>query len=527
MKSLFFAVIFLTVSGAAGKFVVFGQQPQTLAAPEFEKNLEWLNTAKPLSIAGLRGKVILLDFWTYGCINCIHVIPDLKKLEAKYADNLVVIGVHSGRFLNERNTENIRRIIFRYELEHPIVNDADFKIWKAYGVNAYPTQVLIDPSGNVILMTTGEKQLSLQDETIGNTVEKFRLAGKLDEKPLKLALEKDKFAASPLLFPGKILADESSDRLFIADSNHNRIVVTKLDGSLLEVIGSGNASRADGSFASAGFNRPQGLALDGNFLYVADTSNHLIRRVDLENKKVETVAGTGAQARQETGGAARETMLNSPWDLIIVGKQLFVAMAGNHQIWRLDLEKNTIAPFAGSGYEGRKDGGLENATFAQPSALAFDGKNLYVADPESNLIRIIDLTEKTVRTLAGGQSADFEDAGSDGKIRRLQHPLGLAVSGKDLFIADTYNHKIRALGLSKRLIKDFTGDGKAGSEDGRQARFYEPGGLSGAGGKLYVADTNNHSIRVIDLKTGQVSTLKINGLQPPQTAQTKNLQSEF
>jgi DNA-binding beta-propeller fold protein YncE len=520
MKHFISLLIFLTVFGAVGKFVVFGQQPQTLAAPELGKNLEWLNTDKPLSIAGLRGKIVLLDFWTYGCINCIHAIPDLKKLEAKYASQLVVIGVHSGRYLNERNTENIRRIIFRYELEHPIVNDADFKIWKAYGVDAYPTQMLIDPEGNVILKTTGEKQLSLQDETIGATVEKFRLAGKLDEKPLKFALEKDKFAASPLLFPGKILADEKSDRLFIADTNHNRIVVTKLDGTLLEIIGSGNASRADGSFASAGCNRPQGLALDGNFLYVADTENQLIRRVDLENKKVETVAGTGEQGRQERGGTALETMLNSPWDLMIVGREIFVAMAGNHQIWRLDLEKNTIAPFAGSGIEGRKDGSLETATFAQPSGLAFDGKNLYVADPESNLIRVIDLNERSVKTLAGGQPADFEDADADGKIVRLQHSLGLAISGKELFIADTYNHKIRSLNLSKRTIKNYIGDGKAGSADGKPARFYEPGGLSAAVGKLYVADTNNHSIRVIVLKTGQVSTLKINGLQPPNRDKT-------
>jgi DNA-binding beta-propeller fold protein YncE len=515
MKYFVFWLILFTVFGAAGKFMVYGQQPEALAAPELEKNLEWLNTDKALSIANLRGKIVLLDFWTYGCINCIHVIPDLKKLEAKYGGALVVIGVHSGRYLNERNTENIRRIIFRYELEHPIANDADFKIWKTYGVNVYPTQILIDPSGNVILKTTGEKQLPLLDEMIGETLLKFRAAGKLDEKPTKFALEKDKFAASPLLFPGKILADEKSDRLFIADTNHNRIVVTKLDGSLLEIIGSGKPARADGDFASVSFNCPQGMTLDGKFLYVADTKNQLIRRVDLENKKVETIAGTGAQGRHETGGAALETMLNSPWDVQAAGGQIFAAMAGNHQIWRLDLDKKTIAPFAGSGNEGRKDGVFENATFAQPSGLALDGKNLYVADPESNLIRVIDLTAKTVTTLAGSQPNDFENPDADGKIVRLQHPLALAVAGKKIFIADTYNHKIRSLDLSRRIIGNFIGDGVAGSEDGKRARFYEPGGLSAAGDKLYVADTNNHVIRVVDLKTRQVSTLKISGLSPP------------
>src|SRR5215203_4387779 len=476
MKYFIFWLFLFTVFGAAGKFVVYGQQPEALAAPELEKNLEWLNTDKSLSIANLRGKIVLLDFWTYGCINCIHVIPDLKKLEAKYAGALVVVGVHSGRFLNERNTENIRRIIFRYELEHPIVNDADFKIWKAYGADVYPTQILIDPNGNVILKTTGEKQLPLLDEKIGETLLKFRAAGKLDEKPTKFALEKDKLAASPLLFPGKILADEKSNRLFIADTNHNRIVVTRLDGSLLEIIGSGKPARGDGDFALASFDRPRGMTLDGKFLYVADTRNQLIRRVDLENKKVETVAGTGAQGRSETGGPALETMLNSPWDVQLAGGQIFASMTGNHQIWRLDPDKKTIAPFAGSGAEGRKDGTFENAAFAQPSGLALDGVNLYVADAESNLIRVLDLNAKTVKTLAGSQPNDFDGADADGKIVRLQHPVALAVSGKKLFIADTYNHKIRALDLSKRIIGNFIGDGVAGSEDVKRARFYEPGG---------------------------------------------------
>jgi len=516
MKHFSLLLLFLTVFGAAGGHFVFGQQPKTLAAPELEKNLEWLNTEKPLSLSALRGKLVLLDFWTYGCINCIHVIPDLKKLEAKYGGSLVIIGVHSGRYLNERNTDNIRQIIFRYGLEHPIVNDADFKIWKMYGVNVYPTQVLIDPAGDVILKTVGEKQLPLLDETIGATAEKFRAAGKLDEKPLKSALEKDRIAAAlPLAFPGKVLADAKTDRLFIADSNHHRIVVTSLDGALLEVIGNGKPARADGAFAAASFNRPQGLALDGNFLYVADTANQLIRRVDLENKKVETIAGTGAQGRQETGGAALETMLNSPWDLQLAEKQIFVAMAGDHQIWRLDPEKKTIAPFAGSGFEGRKDGALEAASFAQPSALVFDGRNLYVADPESNLIRIIDLSGKTVKTLAGGDPKDFEDVGEDGRIMKLQHPLGLAISNGNLFIADTYNHKIRVLNLTRQTIGNFTGDGQAGSGDGKQPRFYEPGGISAAGDKLFIADTNNHVIRVVNLKTKQVSTLKIGGLSAP------------
>jgi DNA-binding beta-propeller fold protein YncE len=208
-------------------------------------------------------------------------------------------------------------------------------------------------------------------------------------------------------------------------------------------------------------------------------------------------------------------MLNSPWDLLIVGQQLFIAMAGNHQVWVMDLDKKTLEPFVGTGYEGRKDGTFETATFAQPSGLAYDGKNLYVADPESNRIRALDLTARTVRTLP---NTDVDpELQTDALIQpdRLQHPAGLAVWGKYLLIADTYNHQIKQVNPAKGFVKTLLGDGKYGPLDGKKIRFYEPGGISAAGEKLYVADTNNHSIRVIDLNGKEVRTLTIPGLRRP------------
>ncbi len=485
-------------------------------APEFTGARGWLNTEKPLSIAGLKGKVVLLDFWTYGCINCIHIIPDLKKLEAKYDKNLVVIGVHSAKFENEKTTENIRKIILRYGLEHPIVNDADFKIWDAYAVNAWPTQVLIDPNGYVVGKVSGEGQLSTLDKAIADTIGEFRKRGLLDEQPLKLALERAKVGSLPLAFPGKILADEKSNRLFISDSNHNRIVVTDLNGKIIETVGSGKAAAGSGNFAGASFNRPQGLALSGDNLYVADTENHLIRRVNLKTKTVETVAGTGnLDDFDGSGGSALKTAINSPWDLQVVGNNLFVAMAGSHQIWRLDLEKNSIEPYAGTRAEARFDARIENAAFAQPSGIVSDGKNLFVADAESNIIRAIDFQKETVETLVGGDLFEFGDKDGAGDDVRLQHPLGVALYDGKILIADTYNHKIKQLDVEKRIVKTFLGTGKSGQVDGKAPSFYEPGGLSVAGGKLFVADTNNQAIRVVDLKTKTVSTLKIEGLTPP------------
>jgi thiol-disulfide isomerase/thioredoxin len=214
------------------------QEKPRVRAPEITGGRGWLNTDKPLSIAALKGKVVLLDFWTYGCINCIHIIPDLKKLEAKYANQLVVIGVHSAKFQNEKETENIRRIILRYEIEHPVYNDSEYAVWQSYGVRAWPTQVLIDPAGYVVGGISGEGNYEVIDQAIAKIVEDFRKKGELNEEPIKLVLERAKVGELPLAFPGKILADASRDRLFIADSNHNRIVITKLDGTLMEILSS-------------------------------------------------------------------------------------------------------------------------------------------------------------------------------------------------------------------------------------------------------------------------------------------------
>lgn len=530
-----------------GAFPVLYRQEERVRAPELEGGRGWLNTDAPLSLAALRGKVVLLDFWTYGCVNCMHVIPDLKRLEEKYSKQLVVVGVHSAKFENEKETENIRRIVLRYGIEHPVVNDADFRIWNSYAVRAWPTVVLIDPAGYVVGKASGEGHYDVLDKAIGQLVEDARARGTLDEQPLKFALERAKVGDLPLAFPGKILADARGDRLFIADTNHNRVVVTRLDGTLLDTIGSGVRGLTDGGFGNATFNRPQGLALEGDSLYIADTENHLIRRADLKAGRVETVAGTGEQSRDYSlsHGPARKTPLSSPWDLTLVGRALYVAMAGPHQIWKLDVDRSEVSLFAGTGREARNDGRRLGdfadesvATFAQPSGLASDGKTLYVADAESNIIRAVSLggdaggegvksggaevrtaslssAAEEVRTLAGGDLFDFGDRDGEGDEVRLQHPLGLALEGGRLFVADTYNHKIKTLDPRARKVSTFVGTGRPGQSDGERASFYEPGGLSVAKGKLYVADTNNHAVRVIDLSTRRTTTLAIRGLKPP------------
>ncbi len=490
-----------------------------ISAPPLEGGTAWLNVARPLTWPDLRGKVVLLDFWTYGCINCMHLLPDLRALEERFARELVVIGVHSPKFTNERHTENLRRILVRYQIEHPVVNDAELRIWRAYSAQSWPTRVIVDPAGQLVGTAQGEGNLPGFVQAIATVVRVFDERGEMDRGSLPITLERDRLADSPLLFPAKVLADPASDRLYISDSNHNRIVIATQQGELIETIGSGLIGDADGIFSQARFHRPQGLALDRSTLYVADTENHQIRAVNLDSRIVETVAGTGRQAiGSSEGGEACEVDLNSPWDLALRPGILIVAMAGPHQLWVIDLVNGQAYPYAGSGHEARQDGAVADAAFAQPSGLALDGGTLFVADAESNVIRAVELPPvNLVTTVAGGDLFEFGDVDEAGDRARFQHPLGVAVHDGLVYVADTYNHKVRVLDPRTRRVRTLAGDGLSGAADGRatRARFAEPGGISAAGGRLFVADTNNHAIRTIEIASGEVKTLELGGLQPP------------
>jgi len=499
-----------------------------IRAPEFPEGMEWLNTDRPLRVADLRGKFVLLDFWTYCCINCMHVIPELKRLEKGYPAELVVIGVHSAKFPNERLTENIRQAILRYEIGHPVVNDKEMQIWQSYTVRSWPTLVLVDPEGYVIGAYSGEGNYEVIDRRLRESLAYFRSRGVVKEEPLNLSLEMDRLGPSPLSFPGKILADPVKDRLFISDSNHNRIVIATGEGKVIDVAGSGEIGRADGPFSQASFFRPQGMALQGETLYVADTENHLIRRLDLQSRTVTTLAGTGRQGGfLSLGGLGTRAELSSPWDLCLpctnkvqglVGDRLYIAMAGSHQVWVMDLTvaggaTALVQPFAGSGREGRVDGSLEGSAFAQPSGIATDGKRLFVTDSETSSVREINLLTERVNTIVGLDLFEFGDVDGQGAMVRLQHPLGVVFHEGMLYVADTYNHKIKLVDPEKKTSRTLLGDGRPGYRDGKEGRFYEPGGLAFAGGRLYVADTNNHAIRIMK-SDGKVETLGLTGLKP-------------
>jgi len=444
----------------------------------------------------------------------------LRQLRHLYPNELVIIGAHAAKFPTEKATENIRAAMARQGIQHPVVNDPDFQVWSQYGVRAWPTVVLIDPRGKVVAAQSGEIDADQVATLIQSLLREFDARHELDRTPLGLEREPAEQPDRLLNYPTKVLA-ASDRRLFIADTGHHRILCTQLsaDGlaaAVLYAFGRGEPGLQDGSAAEARFHQPRGMALVGDTLYVADTGNHAIRAVDLARKTVRTVAGTSEKGWSTRGGPTpAETPLRSPWALAAVADQLLIAMAGSHQIWRLTDAKLDV--FAGAGMEALVDGPLARAGFNQPSDLALDDDVLFVADAEASAIRMIALApgepgaERHVSTLVGEGLFAFGDRDGVGPEVRLQHPTGLAARSGTIYIADSYNHKIKTLDPAIRRVRTLIGSGQPGWVDGpfATAQLHEPEGLAPVEQHLYIADTNNHCVRVADLPHERVHTLRI------------------
>ncbi len=408
----------------------------------------------------------------------------MRELERRIGPELAVIGVHSAKFMAERATENLRDAVLRYGIDHPVVNDRDLEVWNSYAVRAWPTLLFVDPAGRVIARHEGEAPLEALERVVREMLTEYRAAGLVDTSR-RLPVRPELLEAAALLaFPGKVAADEGSGLLAIADTNHDRVLVVSTVGEVrLEL---------------SGLLKPQGLAFDGGSLWIAETGAHSVQVADLASGSLRRVAGTGSAAMSAAdvaGGALR-----SPWDVAVLRGEVYVAMAGSHQVWRLD----PLGPFAGSGREGRRDGPLRDAWLAQPSGLAAGAGSLWVADSEVSAVRRIDVERGVVETMVGLDLFEFGDVDGTGDEVRLQHPLGVAwadaLEGGRVLIADSYNSKLKVLDPERRAVATLAG---AAHE------FNEPGGVAVLGGNAYVADTNHHRVAVVDLLSRRTETLNL------------------
>lgn len=450
-------------------------------------------------------------------------MAQLRHLREKFPTELVIISVHSAKFPAEKLTGNIREAIMRHGLDHPVVNDLDFQLWQSYAVKAWPTIVVIDPQGKLVHTQSGEILAEEFAPDIAALIAEVERKGLLNRAELDLRPERIQEPLRPLSYPAKLLRAKE-ELLYIADTGHHRILEVQLSqaglkAEIMRVFGNGQPGLKDGLLTEAMFYGPRGLALKGGSLYVADTENHAVRAIDLGDGVVRTVAGTGQKAHGRFNlGHPTEVSLRSPWAVWAEDNIVLIAMAGSHQIWLL-VDEERLGLFAGNGREALVDGPVAEASFNQPSDLAVGLGHLFVADSEASAIRAVSLLgpEPQVMTLAGQGLFEFGDIDGAGGAVRLQHPTGLTFYEGLVYIADSYNHKIKTLDPTTGQVKTLIGTGRPGHADGpfAQAELFEPEGVVAGEGRLYIADTNNHLIRVADLATQEVQTLMLQGLDKP------------
>ncbi|MEU2683782.1 NHL domain-containing thioredoxin family protein [Streptomyces hygroscopicus] len=422
-------------------------------APELIGRGGWLNTGgNALTLADLRGRVVILDFWTFCCVNCLHVLDELRELEEKHRDTVVIIGVHSPKFVHEAEHQAVVDAVERYEVHHPVLHDPELATWKSYAVRAWPTLVVIDPEGYVVAQHAGEGHAHALETLVGQLEAEHAAKGTLRRGDGPYVPPEP--VPTELRFPGKALLLPGGTFL-VSDTTRHQLVELAADGeSVVRRIGAGERGLTDGTGELARFSEPQGLALlpDGT-VAVADTVNHALRRYDPATGEVTTLAGTGRQWWQGSPaeGPAREVDLSSPWDVAWFADRLWIAMAGVHQLWTYDPAAGTVRAAAGTTNEGLVDGPAEEAWFAQPSGLAAAGDRLWVADSETSAVRYVERAGDggtddgfAVRTAVGTGLFDFGHRDGAAGQALLQHPLGVtALPDGSVAISDTYNHALR------------------------------------------------------------------------------------
>ena len=424
-----------------------------MRAPEF-RGRGWLNTnGQDLHLTDLRGKIVLIDFWTFCCINCLHVLDELRAIEEKYADVLVVIGVHSPKFEHEKDAAALAAAVERYGVAHPVLDDPELVTWDQYAAKAWPTLAVVDPTGYLVATMAGEGHAEGLRRLIDELIGEHERAGTLHRGG-------GPYVAPPrphtdLRFPGKAIVTATGSFLVSSSAQHTLVEIAPDAETVLRRIGAGTRGDVDGGPTEARFSEPQGLVAlpadvadtAGYDVVVADTVNHLLRGVRLANGTVTTIAGTGRPLRTEPGPGAHDALavdLSSPWDVAWFDDKVIVAMAGTHQLWWFDPIKRTAGVYAGTSVEALKDGPLAEVWMAQPSGLSVAGDRLWLADSESSAVRWV--SDGEMHTAVGQGLFDFGLVDGPAGTALFQHPLGVcALPDGSVLVADTYNGAVRLI----------------------------------------------------------------------------------
>lgn len=524
----------------------------------------WVGTGgRALRLADLRGRFVLLDFWTSCCVNCLHVLDELRDLEERWAAELVVVGVHSPKFPHEAEPGVLDDAVRRYEVHHPVLDDAEMTTWRAYAARAWPTLVLVDPTGYAVASLSGEGHADGLDRLLTELVAEHDERGTLVRGERLFAPLAEDAPADGLRFPSSavVLPERLGGGALVTDTGHHRLALLEDDlVTVRRTVGSGARGLEDGPAGTARLAEPQGLCLLpedvaarlGVDVVVADSANHAVRGVRLargdEPDLVTTLAGTGRQLRRrEGGGPALEQDLSTPWDVAWWDGQLVVAMAGLHQLWALapapDPADGVVRVLAGTSAEGLRDGDAEQAWFAQTSRLvpSADGEVLWVVDSETSALRrlvragdgpgdrsVPVVTDARlanaapvaaagyrVETVVGSGLFDFGDRDGEAGAALLQHPLGAAVlPDGSVAVADTYNGALRrydpAAAPGEPAVTTLAGD------------LAEPTGVAvvgeGAAAELLVVESRAHRLLRLPLAAGRVVGEEAGRVERPPTS---------
>ncbi|HEX6232628.1 MAG TPA: NHL domain-containing thioredoxin family protein [Jiangellaceae bacterium] len=462
-------------------------------APELTGRGGWIGTDRPLSLASLRGRFVVVDFWTFCCINCLHVLDELRPIEAEYADVLTVVGVHSPKFVHEADHDAVVAAVERYEVHHPVLDDPDLTTWQAYAVRAWPTLTLIDPEGYIAAQFSGEGHSHALRARLAELIAEHDAKGTLRRGDTPYVPPEPE--PSTLRFPGKVIALATGNVLVSDTRNHSLVELAADLETVVRRIGTGERGLVDGGPDDARFSEPNGLVAlpaeiaetAGYDVVVADTVNHALRGVRLADGWVTTIAGSGRQWMQGDGTDA----MSSPWDVAWWADRIWIAMAGIHQLWTFDPHTGAVSVAAGTTNEGLRDGQLGTAWFAQTSGLSAAGDTLWLADSETSALRRV--RGDQVETLVGTGLFDFglRDGPADKAL--LQHPLGVtALPDGSVAVCDTYNDAIRRY------------DPSTGEVTTMATGLREPSGAAVVGEHLVVVESAAHRLARVPLGAAAV-----------------------
>jgi len=463
---------------------------------EFPEFPDWLN-ARPSTLQEHRGRALALAFVNASSVWCTQRLADLAQWQARNPGKLQLIVVQVPRFDVERDPQRSLKLLRRQGVKAPILLDREWETWRRFGIEAWPTVVVLDAQGRErqrLVGLSGDLERELQAACEGQPLP--------SDEDLQSVSERNPEPRSTLRFPTGLAV--SADRLYVADSGHHRILECTHSGRLLRQFGIGTADFVDGVKGEAAFKYPQGLALARDSLYVADTGNHALRRINLMSEQVDTLCGNGRAGDPVEGvlSQAGAVSLDHPHGIVVSGNEILLAMAGDNRIWSFDLGRGELRWRAGAGVLDERDGSGHLAAFAQPTSLAAVQQVLYVCDALGSSVRSMQLRGDLVQTLIGGQGVwQFGDQDGPRGDARLQYPQAIALDPDSplLWIADTGNGALRSLRLGGGELVTIN----------LPRPLQGPSGLAVAGGAVWIAETDAHAILRYDIASGELSELPI------------------